>query len=115
MGIEYLGGRTEAASKEAMSIEQGFGELAKKELEMKGKARDIFRENAELNGALLYAEDLNFSVQQRRYFGGQLKNIRNEAKEALQELRNVTGFEIPDDLRGVGAADSYYEKIKKAA
>jgi hypothetical protein len=109
MGLEIFGENIEK-----VSFEKEFGELSEKEKMTNEKIKAIFRENAELNGLLL-SDDLNFSDQQKIYYASQLKNIREETKNVLQELRSATGHEIPESLSGVKAADGYYAEINREA
>lgn len=110
MGIENFGEKVETAN-----FEKEFSELTKMEQKMMKEIEGLFRGNAELNADLLADEDLNLSVQKKRYCSGELRECRNETKGILKSLRAETGHEIPESMRGLKAADSYYREIKKPA
>jgi hypothetical protein len=109
MGLETFGEKLET-----MSFEKEFGELSKSEIEVKQKVKEIFQENAQLNG-LLVSDDLNMTDRGKGYRAKELSVIRNDAKDILKKVRTITGLEPPKELRDIPAAKGYYEEIKKAA
>jgi len=96
-------------------FKKDFAELSVKEREVKAKLDAILQESVNLNGLLLAEGDLDFSAQQVIYCSSQLKKISGEAREALGELRGVTGYEVPKELQGTRVADDYYKQINEAA
>lgn len=93
------------------SLENIFGELTENEQKVKAKIKAIFQENAELNG-LLVSDELDMTEHQKIYYASKLKDLRHDVKNLRMA---TTSFEIPEELRGVKAADKYYEEKNKVA
>lgn len=93
-------------------FKKDFADLKTKEKQEKEKITGLFRENAELSLMLASDGEVNMTDRQKAHYLRKLGELRDEAKESFRGLRGVTGFEIPKEMQGIQAADSYYEEIK---
>ena len=94
MGLETFGEKIKAASPENYKVELEQGEK-----EVMQKVKEIFQENAELNGLLLDEGDLDLSDHQKRYLTGHLTGFRQDTQGVIKNLRSAVPLEVADGIK----------------